>query len=98
MLVETAVRVGFLVTQREARAMKTIPFVVFGVCAAIAGAAAGAALLAPSPNPPVTAIFLFVFFGLAALVLPVVIAVQTNGKENRQRPGGGDPFRSNRPE
>ena len=59
--------------------MKALPYLVFIACAAIAGCAA-VALVVPAALGhrllPDYAAFLLVFFGLAAVVLPVLIASQ----------------------
>ena len=66
--------------------MKAIPFVVFVICAGIAGFAASILFGGPSKHPstsPEEAAFLLVFFGLASLTLPVLIAILNSGKNNR---------------
>jgi hypothetical protein len=72
--------------------MKAMPFVVFVVCAAIAGYAAvglfaghnpAAAPFTPYRLLPEMLGFLLVFFGLASLALPVVLAIFVSSKDNR---------------
>jgi hypothetical protein len=58
------------------------PFVVFFVCAAIAGYAAAMLINRPGQGiSPEWAGFLLVFSGLAALALPILIAIQGKRKE-----------------
>jgi hypothetical protein len=72
--------------------VKAMPFVVFFVCAAIAGYAAvglfaphdaGAAPFTPYRLLPEMLGFLVVFFGLASLSLPVVIAIMASNRADR---------------